>query len=1212
MTPPLDPLTLPLRGWQLIEASAGTGKTWTLAALYLRLVLGEPDGSAEPLLPPRILVMTYTEAATAELRGRIRERLHEAALWFGGQDTQSRAEEGPANARAPRAPSSALPQADDYLQALRAAWPPALWRACAQRLELAAEWMDEAAVHTIHAWCKRMLRQYALEAGLSFEQGLVDDALALKQAAARDWWRREVYPLDPGFASHAVAALGGSPGALRTLPKPLWDAQAARRGETLPAGPEPAQVQQDWLAWRAGFDTAQARALDLWATHGPRLLEQLRQALAAKVLSAARIRSSHLDRLQAWGVGLEESTSDLLARFSASGLPLNKGRQAPPDTHGFYAALDRLCAVLDAQPPLAEPLLAHAARRIEQDYAAAKARASRIDFDDMLRQMHRALHAPGGHGERLAATLARQFPVALIDEFQDTDPWQWESFARIYRGQGRALLLIGDPKQAIYAFRGAQLDTYLQARAEVLASDAAALHTLSGNYRSTAGVVAGGNRLFGAAERPFGDLGFPPATARNPRVPPLPGADGQPARAMTFWVLADGDERPLNKGAYTQAAAACAASAVTRLLGEGACASGDVAVLVRDYFEAGVMRDALAARGVPSVYLSDRGNVWASEEARDLWRLLAAVADPASAALLRAALATRAWGLPLAEAGAHMHDEAAWERLTERAADWLDIWRAQGVLPMLHRWLHDEGVAARLLAAPGGERRLTNLLHLGELLQHASREHGTPRALLRFVLARLHDPASAASGAQQRLESDASRVQIVTYHKAKGLEYPLVFLPFLSNFAKPAKGQPEADEDLRLLYVAFTRAARAQWAIVAECVGDLDDGGPAQARGALGRLLGRQRRGDLRAALGARFASLPDVAVESAPAPDERIWRPALQQPAPLHALVPTRTLDGGWWTASFTALVRGLGDAPEDARDARRQDARLDAPSPAAEEAVDGASEAMGEPFSGIESEKLLINTSTGSYENDSSPLPDAWPAGAAFGTYLHDLLETQAQRGWPGFAADEALPPADAALAQALALPGPGALCAWLTRVIEAPVALPGADAPFVLARQRPGGYRAEWAFNLPVGRLAAREIDRLLLAQLLPGAPRPPLAATRLHGMLTGFLDLVAEHEGRYWVIDYKSNRLPGYGRAELQASILAHRYELQYTLYLVALHRLLAARLPGYDYERHVGGAAYLYLRAWSQGAAADGTGWWIDKPPRALIEALDAALREEGV
>ena len=137
MTPPLDPLTLPLRGWQLIEASAGTGKTWTLAALYLRLVLGEPDGSAEPLLPPRILVMTYTEAATAELRGRIRERLHEAALWFGGQGAQSRAEEVPANASAPRAPSSALAQADDYLQALRAAWPPALWRACAQRLELA-------------------------------------------------------------------------------------------------------------------------------------------------------------------------------------------------------------------------------------------------------------------------------------------------------------------------------------------------------------------------------------------------------------------------------------------------------------------------------------------------------------------------------------------------------------------------------------------------------------------------------------------------------------------------------------------------------------------------------------------------------------------------------------------------------------------------------------------------------------------------------------------------------------------------------------------------------------------------------------------------------------------------------------------------------------------------------------------------------------------
>ena len=220
----LDPLRLPLSGWQLIEASAGTGKTWTLAALYLRLVLGEAGRPG--LLPPQILVMTFTEAATAELRGRIRARLAEAAQVFAGQA-----------------------EGDALVQALKAQWSATDWPACAWRLDQAAQWMDDAAIHTIHGWSSRMLREHALDSRSLFEQSVVEDSQALQQAAVRDWWRRWLYPLAPAPLGAALQALGREPDALLARLLPLW-ADAARQPQ--PPIPEPAHLTRCWPTGAVG------------------------------------------------------------------------------------------------------------------------------------------------------------------------------------------------------------------------------------------------------------------------------------------------------------------------------------------------------------------------------------------------------------------------------------------------------------------------------------------------------------------------------------------------------------------------------------------------------------------------------------------------------------------------------------------------------------------------------------------------------------------------------------------------------------------------------------------------------------------------------------------------------------------------------------------------------------------------------------------------
>jgi exodeoxyribonuclease V beta subunit len=1291
----LDPLTLPLRGSRLVEASAGTGKTYTIAALYLRLVLGhggEAAGHGAALTPPQILVVTFTDAATKELRDRIRSRLAEAAEAFDADP-----------AAAPARDSGA-----DLLHDLRAAWPSAQWPALARTLRLAAEWMDEAAVSTIHGWCLRMLREHAFDSGSLFAQELEANTRALLAAVARDWWRHHATPLDEA-AARTLRSWWKEPDALAGDVDRLIDWAA-----TLPDDPAPAltlgSAQQALEALRPS-----------WAHWPGELRGLLDQAQAARQLHGSKLRpdwyQGWLDALERWGRGLD-ATPDLdrkvaaWTRLTPAGIADAWKGGTPPD-HPAFQGMEALTAARDAVEACRARVLHHAARWCGRELAAEKERQSRMGFQDLLTRLDAALQGTGG--ERLAARIRAQFPVALVDEFQDTDPVQYRIFDRVWgvdrADAATALLLIGDPKQSIYAFRGADIHTYLQARAATAGRHA----TLGVNHRSTSAMVEAVNRVFAQAEartdgpgafrlRPaVGDnpLPFHPVQARGREETWV--VDGAEPPALTLWHVGSGQ-------AQVETMAALCAQQVVALLRAGAqgragfrdragrlrgVMAADIAVLVDTGAQAALVRSALRARGVRSVYLSEKDSVFHSTVAADLQRWLRACAAPQDERLRRAALATATLGLRWAELDRLNHDEDHAEAMAQRFRAYQQAWRIQGVLPMLSRLMHDFALPARMLAQ-GQERELTDLLHLAEWLQQASAALDGEHALVRH-LALQRDDANDARGDELRrlrLESDAGLVKVVTVHKSKGLEYPLVLLPYAS-WCRPAKAtdmpwkwhdprlgrrvavsgddaelaQVERErrgEDLRKLYVALTRARFATWVGVADqkhlsasALGSLLPPAPGAAEsGSRARPANRKtataEAGEARAALRARLEGLRGgcaaIAVTDPPLRDQARYQEAGQAPVWRDAPPLPASPAPAWWVASYSGLMAraaaaggpGAGLADEGAMVGAAPGAgpggAADSPAEDVYQQSAGEGDALGVAFT---ADAVPPASRRGELpgerpaEGAGAGLLHGFPQGARAGSFLHGLLEWAGREGFGRVADDPA--ELDELIAQRCAQNGYGAwagvlqrwMRAWLDTAWDLSALQGGAgrdhgeggdggDGRHGAARAggvptpvRPRELRrlqVELEFWLPADAADVARIDALVTRHTLGGAARAPLGAQRLNGLLKGYIDLVFEHDGRYYVADHKSNRLgdgdAAYTAEAMRRAVLGHRYELQYVLYLLALHRLLRARLgAAYAYDRHVGGAVYLFLR----GHAAPGGGLHLERPPRALIEALDAVF-----
>lgn len=1443
----VEPLHFPLWGSRLIEASAGTGKTYTIAALYLRLVLGHGErGTAsldaayppdvdmgflegakppqeatafrEALTPPKILVVTFTEAATLELRDRIRARLAEAAAFFRASAEAVEAGAGldvmvPGSVPdqdlvggqlAPDIASAGddlavLPKADPFLQGLRDAYPASQWSERAHTLQLAAEWMDESAISTIHGWCNRMLREHAFDSRGLFNQTLSTDTLELLAEACRDYWRNFCQGL-PLEAARVLQGWWDDPDALQKEVQSLLSDLDALSGEgRSPAeaiGEAQAQRVQQLQAlkapWREGWIDELGAMLD--AGREKPAASRKGKGCAAPVsdapngrafptgwLNGSKLRTNSqiqwLQLLRDWADDVERDnlglTDAALKRLTPDGLRDAFGKDVDAQDpalvamleHPALAAIAALPGKLAALPDGRQAMLLHAARWIEARYRRARDQRSEMSFDDLLRQLAQALASEGG--ERLAERIRTQFPVAMIDEFQDTDPVQYSIFDRVYRVEKncpeQALILIGDPKQAIYAFRGADIHTYLRAREATRGRH----YTLDTNFRSSKAMVGAVNHVFEVAEqRPGGAFRFGAVSDDGDgagAAVSLPFLavkaqgrkeiwqdttyPGGAAPALVAWTMPEDAGNRLNaktghvsKGAYTAHYAEVTAREIARLLQAGAegqagfaspvrlaeqpghagggdsrrvsgVRPADIAVLVNSGREADAVRKALRTQGIRSVYLSEDESVYASPVVPALLRWLQAAAEPASGRLLRAALGTALCGLDALQLERLVHDELHWEERVAQFQRYREIWRSQGVLPMVRHMLQDFGVVPRLLAQ-GGERQLTDLLHLSELLQQASTRLEGEHALVRYLQEQRDAPEGEREARRQRLESDDARVRVVTVHKSKGLEYPLVFLPFFCA-VRPVEARDallrwhDADgqlrlvpgrsaddeivaaadaerlgEDLRKLYVALTRARHATWvglgalenlhrSAAGHLLGLGDESGDGHRLfAALQEQVDQWREGVAPCVVAVEEASLPADGQDEGGMTQAAVWSPS--ERASGRGAVAWKTppmLPGQswprWWIASYSALevedvattlspsdspsergaheaVAAHGDAERvkpaagDGWEAGRNVAESDAPygdSALTDTwAEQRAADAVWQRHlvQAAEASALAVVDSEQGAGGLGSSVHD-FARGPQAGTFLHGLLEWAGRQGFAALAKDPAR------LAEQVRWrlqrmpdwqPWQSLLTDWLVRLLTQPLLLDAGgrgrapestlDAPvdaghapsdggscFTLAGLRQ--YQVEMSFMLAVQDIDLPALDAWVRQHTFSGAARPPLLPGQLNGMLKGFIDLVFEHEGRFYVLDYKSNWLgasdEAYRDETMQAAVLAHRYELQYLFYLLALHRLLKVRLPDYDYDRHVGGALYLFLR----GSGAPSRGVFAARPPRAVIEALDAAF-----
>ncbi|MDN6180396.1 MAG: exodeoxyribonuclease V subunit beta [Halomonas subglaciescola] len=1223
----LDPLTLPLHGSRLIEASAGTGKTFTIALLYVRLVLGgsHPDDDSafiRPLTPPEILVMTFTNAATQELRERIRRRLVEAATAFLDAGDES--------------------PHDTLLLELRAQYSRDAWTACARRLALAAEWMDEAAVSTIHSWCYRMLREHAFDSGSLFALELEHDQRELEQDVVRDYWRCFYYPLDADTLGQ-ISSYWASPEDLYAALGKLLN-----ESEALPEAQPPVETLQHARKERI-------RLLNELKAPWPAMLDEMEPALddAAKRKAfdgrklRADSRKNWLGALREWcendAIDQPALTDTAWKRLTPDGMA-EIWKDGEPPFPEAWAAVAALPAALKQLPEPEAALLTHAVHWCRARLEREQERRAEMGPNDLLTHLDRALR--GANRDALAEQVRCQFPVALIDEFQDTDPVQYRIFNAVYDiatpAKDRAIMLIGDPKQAIYAFRGADIFTYLQARRDTVGRHV----TLGKNFRSSEAMVNAVNHCFRYADNPadanasgaflFRDgnddpLPFTPVSARG-RADTLT-LDGKAVDAMTLWRLDSDNGKPLGKGAYQDTLAKSCASHMVHLLNAGQAKQAgfddgdtltplrpsDMAVLVNNGTEAGLIRRELARRGVKSVYLSDKDKVFSSTMAAQVAHWLAACSEPLASsrqaqARVRAALATPALGLSFAEIDRFQHDELAWEAQVQRFGDYHRLWQRQGVLPLLRRIMVDFAVPARLLGqnAPGdsGERELTDLLHLGELLQEASQELDGEHALLRFLSDAMADPDGYGDSHRLRLESDADLVKVVTIHKSKGLEYPLVFLPFIASHRPISKGdvplrwhaadgtpklslrvddatlvtadRERLGEDMRKLYVALTRARHAVWLGLASL--KESNNGEHSHGSAIEHLLGGLEIED--SGLEALVEGSA-IAVEPAPEATDEGFTPPADAAALAPARTPERRAKEHWWIASYSALaLSGTLTRPVDI-------------SPAA------AEPATARDATALE---VLDEPQDAESHSDAAAHLHRFPRGPGPGTFLHGLLEWAGREGFAAaFNNAEAL---DDTLRRRLQLRGwqhwHDVLTGWLGELATAALPLPTpADAqPSAVTLAELGDYQVELEFWFAASHVDTRTLDRIVCAHLLPGVERPALERDTLNGMLKGFIDLVFAHKGRFYVLDWKSNYLghndEAYTPGAMRRALLNKRYDVQSALYLLAMHRLLKARQPDYDPTHHLGGAMTVFLR----GSRTPARGVHAEPATASLVKALD--------
>lgn len=1186
----LDILTFPLHQNALIEASAGTGKTYTISNLYLRLILGH---QCQALSVAQILILTFTNAATAELKDRILARIRLAWRDFvvGRSD-------------------------DDFIQTLITEVQDKAQ--AQQRLLIASQEMDLASVFTIHGFCQRVLSEHAFESGAAWQETLsLDDSPLLKKATS-DYWRIRVADLPEDTLRWYV----------KQCPKPENLIQQVRPVLFRDIGEQqPEQLLQQWQTLQKRYDEALQELKKWWHEN------QVSTVLADADLNArAKISKpdflANMAAFAAGTIGLPDLGSDGWLTLSPEKVEKARKKSSAEIDLGPFQRFEDL-AELEAKLTSARQqyFFWDALLFVRQHLQAQKLQNAELSPDDLLARLYSALSSESiSSAQSLKALLQDKYPIALVDEFQDTDETQFAIFKLLFEQkneQQRALVMIGDPKQAIYSFRGGDIHTYLSARHFVPEHSR---YTLSVNWRSHPDLVSAVNQLFSQSQTGFmhADMPFYAVDAGKSAKSMQLGSEQVPALQAS--VLPDaidkkGAPAPLKWGQSSVSMAQVCANQIStylklmRIEGEALNAS-DVCVLVRDRFEAELIQQALRQRQIDSVFLR-KDSVLKSPVAYSLLLLLKAIVGYKSETAIKAALLDSLFAYQHEELQALNQNVPQWQTVLQRFNRAYEIWCWQGVMAALEYVFQAFGLYKRIMAHnPEHHRCVTDLRHLNEILQFQSGRIEGKSPLILWFEERIANPDLLASdgieGTQWRLDTDQNLVQISTIHASKGLQYPVVMMPFVSRFKDHTGGfyhdeekglqynieddealkvrqqQERLAEDIRLFYVAITRAELHCWLGVWNNPLSARSNASGFTSTALGRLLDFDaEQSSLAEQIVARLQqrltaqSVRIALVEKAQIDDILPFESAQHQPKPLSFKQLQKGIKQNWLLTSYSAISR------------TRQ---TEIASIAVEEELKTADEAS--PQADDLLEVLEAEQENLPFETEL-PMRFRFTKGASAGSFLHEVLE-HCLFDQPETIQTQCLAYAEKYSIAESDIPD---IRDWLVEALQSPL-FEGANS--LTLWQLPAQQQlAEMEFYLPLNQVNVKKFNELLQAWLPDMHGHYQL--NHLNGMLKGYLDLIYLHQGRFYVADYKSNFLgesfADYQPEQLHHVMLHHDYYLQAVLYSVALHRYLKNRITHYNYEQHIGGAQYLFLRGMCKHHP--GYGVFTVTPPKSLILAMDA-------
>ncbi len=1163
----LSPETIPLSGCHLIEASAGTGKTFNITRIYLRLLL------ESQLDVKKILVMTFTRAATEELRGRIANEIRFALGKWNNFDKN-----------------------DSFYQYLNQNFS---YKEAKIVLQNALLHLDEASIFTIHSFCKRVLTQYAFSSGMDFNLQLQADTSEIELDAVRDWYRVTAY--EPHLYQQ-ISINWSSPETFYTVFRDLLSSTTHIKIN------DPKQIVKD-------FQTQKVLAL-------AQLRKHQTQVFAALIDShkQSELRSQEWDILIQW-LAENELDKNLTPMPKEASNVFNGARFPKKDATvkeqliSLFLPLKQLkteAIGLENKIEQAQnyQLAKQAILSIREKIIQAKKQLKVMNYDDLIYQLAERIENENAQGSKhlLSKQIRGAYPVALVDEFQDTDPQQYAILKAVYYQQKTALYLIGDPKQAIYAFRSGDIFTYLSAR-----KDADESWFMDTNWRSSSNMVSAYNRLFyGAdidqeAQDVFG-FGIEYATIKAAGMADKSALSGESAsnssksNALEFIyfpfneIFRSGKTKKLEmKQEFCGIIAKWCASEIHRLLtnqvciGEATLQEQDIAILVRDKREAVYIQTALAEINYASVYLSSHENVFYSEEAQELKKVLKSLLQLDDTRLMTAALATRFFGcdsMQLAEmhsnllnenAESHNASQLSFEAYQREMLNLFELWCKRSFMSMALKLLHQHYKPAFYFH----ERALTNIVHLFELLQQASQQHKQPEQLYSWFCEQMESRV-VSQESELRLESDANLIRIMTQHGAKGLEYPIVFIPFSTRYKDPAKFgnksielfkyhhsqtgelnyfigkdkvitelyQQEAwAETIRLLYVAITRAVHRCYLCVTPFSGyEKSPLGLTLKLSSLKASSLEQEYDDILLCALDVLDKQQIVGIHVQQVDDLSFPVTHHREVEPQHHLVAanfTGFIEKNWWLSSFSALSRNLrhGGISLPERDTHEEEVLLKERLPTIDE------------------------------------LRFSLKKGATTGNLLHDILERTdfINPQW-----HRAMQYPLVRYNEVVDVMQQDELIAWLESCLATEL-----QEGLQLNQLSWSHTLRETEFYFPMENVNPQDLNRLLIKHREQrGVTAEQISANllgsqHLKGMMHGFIDLIFQHQGKYYLLDYKSTHLghhfDDYKPEVLLNSIVDNFYDLQYLIYSLALHRYLSSRLADYKPAKHFGGVYYLYLR-----------------------------------